>query len=184
MFRWDEPSLKTMARTYPGKPLMLDHDWEDVLKQCGFVYDAMLLHYPNPSQELQDHFLAQSPAPDMDRDILAKEGLKQLICCVATESSHPVTNDLLYGRKINASIGGLSTGEAYCPICDTSFDDDNCPHYIPSDNLHGNVKMENIAPYWIRGGYMDTMELSLVMAGNCPSARVLNCHTAQKMMLG
>jgi len=183
LFRWDLPSIKQMARTYPGKPLMLDHDWEDVLKQCGFVYDATLLHYANPSPELKEYMLSRSPRPEIDSKILEQEGLYQLLCHVVTETSHPITNDLQYNRKINASIGGFSDKQTYCPICNTSFEDDDCPHYLPVGKIHGNVKAENIAPYWIRGGYIDTAELSLVMAGNCPSARVLNSSIAQKMCL-
>jgi hypothetical protein len=183
LFRWNLPSLKQMARTYPGKPLMLDHDWEDVLKQCGFIYDASLLHYAHPSPELKAHMLAHSPKPELDKAIIEKEGLYQLLCHCATETSHPITNDLQYNRKINASIGGISLKESYCPICLTSFEDQFCSHYMPGGKIHGNVKPENIAPYWIRGGFLNTMELSLVMAGNCPTARVLNSSIAQKMCL-
>jgi len=177
MFKWDKNSLIQMAQTYPGKPLLLDHQWENVAAQHAFIYDACLYHYPQPSQEVQDYFLALSPAPDIDRQIMADEGLYQLKCCIATETSHPITSELNYGRKINASIGGLADGSMICPVCNTDFDDDNCPHLIPGFEYANNSFP--VAPYWIRSGYQETIELSLVTAGNCPSARVLNSQTAK-----
>jgi hypothetical protein len=182
MFKWDINSLKTMGRTYPGKPLMLDHEWENVMNQVGFIYDAQLLHYPNPNNEIRSHYLQNSPNKAIDNMIMDEEGIYQLICQCATETSHPITNDIMYGRKINASIGGLASGEMTCPLCNTSFDDENCPHYIPSGPLTES-QQEKAAPYWIRGGYQTTMELSMVMAGNCPSARVLNSLDANKLLL-
>lgn len=182
MFQWDLQSLKTMANTYPGKPLMLNHDWENVLNQVGMIYDAQLLHYPNPSPDIRSYFLAISPNKAIDNAIMDKEGIYQLVCQCMTETSHPITNDLMYGRKIYASIGGLSTGAMVCPLCQTSFEHADCPHYIPSGPLTA-VQQQQAAPYWIRGGYQTTMELSMVMSGNCPSAKVLNSLDANKLLL-
>jgi hypothetical protein len=171
LFRWSIPSLVKMKQTYLGKPLMFDHQWENVTQQVAFVYDSVLFHYKNPSQEIRDFYLEHSPEPDIDSEILDTEGLYQLVNCIATETSHPITNEIIYGRKINASIGGLEDGSMICPICDTDFNDDNCPHLIPGTVINSTVP---IAPYWIRTGYQSTIELSLVAAGNCPTAQVLN----------
>jgi len=148
-----------------------------VMAQMGFIYKATLLHYPSPSPQVQQYFLNRSPKSEIDQMIMNRDGLYQLVCSVATETSYPITNDLMFGRKINSSIGGLSTGEIECPLCKMSFEDPECPHYIPV-SLSANM-MDNAAPYWIRKGYTESFELSMVMAGNCPSAKVLNQQDAQ-----
>jgi hypothetical protein len=183
MFKWDKQSLQRMAKTYPGKPLILDHQWENVSAQHAFIYHADLYHYPQPSQDIKNYFLNLSPAPDIDSHILETEGLYQLKCCIATETNHPITSELNYGRKINVSIGGLADGSMICPVCNTSFEDDNCPHLIPGFQYSYVDNSFPIAPYWIRSGYQETIELSLVTAGNCPSAKILNCQTAQLLSL-
>jgi hypothetical protein len=179
--KWDIESLKTMTRQYQGQPLMLDHQWDNVSTQMAFIYDSLLYHWEKPSQQIRDYYLSLSPFPDLDSDILDKEGLYQSICKVATETSHPITNELTYGRKLKASIGGYARGPLICPLCETSFYDDACPHYIPDANQ--SMDQDPIAPYFIYSGWYHTVELSLVTDGNCPSAQVLNFKTAKILSL-
>lgn len=172
---WTETALETMVATYPGSDLMLDHAWDEGMKTVGFVYDAELWHIPRPSRDSVERIIADSANPEIDRGIVARDGLYQVICYAAIEASHPIVSDIRMGRKSDVSIGGAFHGNFVCPLCNVPFEDrDNCSHYPPIGFFLFIAEPEELAPYYIRNGQVVSVELSMVYEGNCIQAQILS----------
>jgi hypothetical protein len=96
---------------------------------------------------------------------------------VPTQSKE--TTKIKYKQLNDASIGGYTNGSFYCPLCTKeygekiSFDDERCPHHPPTMYSFLNFKEEEIAPFYIRGGFTDAVELSYVVQGNIPTAQTI-----------
>lgn len=194
---WSVGSLERMTASYAqgGQDFLLDHDWENTAKSQGFIFDAQLWHYPNPSSKLLNYLLKKSPKPDIDLQIIREQGYHQVICYAAFEASHPMTSEIRFNRKIDVSIGGSEKSIYLCPICSkeqskpVQFRDESCPHFIPSPLFMSFAAIEfdendrkRIAPYYIRDGFIKSVELSSVVAGGCPQAMVINEHLANLLV--
>jgi hypothetical protein len=171
---WDKTALETMVASYLGKDLMMDHSWDDSLKDFGFVYDAELWHIPKPSNESISRILVESPSPDIDKEIIDRDGLYQVVCYAAIEASHPLVSEIKYRRKADVSIGGHFRGDYICPLCESSFSDEDCPHYPPVFPFTWFADPEDLAPYYIRAGEVVSLELSFVFSGNCVQAGIIS----------
>lgn len=171
---WDIDSLYSMAKLFPGRPLTLDHRWEQVEKTVGFVYDAAVIKTPDaPPATLNkvDNF-------SLNRQIVARNGFAQLVLYTCVEATSPVVSGLRFRRLGDVSTGGFTNATPICPLCETSFDSSNCPHYIPDFWTmlmadYGEIDEELVAPFFIRTGFIDAVELSLVLCGNLPGASVV-----------
>lgn len=168
---WDIDSLHSMAKLFPGRALTLDHRWEQVEKTVGFIYDAAIIQSLDAPAEL----LTAAGNFDLNRQIVGKNGFTQLILYTAVEISSPVVSGLRFRRLGDVSTGGFTNGDLICPLCETSFDHKHCPHYIPdfwSTRMAewGEIDGDLIAPFFIRTGFIDAVELSLVLCGNLPGA--------------
>lgn len=172
LMAWDETALATMVASYPGCPLMLDHEWDRAEKTFGMIYDALLYSLPRVSEEGLGKILAKSPNPVEDRGIIESYGYHQVLVFAFIEQSHPGASDILYGRRANVSIGGNFYGQSYCPTCNTPYNDKHCEHYPPY--MAGWVDEELTTPYYRRVGKIDSLECSFVFAGNCRQARILD----------
>ncbi len=180
---WTEKALETMVATYPGKDLMLNHAWDKTETTCGFIYDAELIVVPNPSKEAINRVIADSPNPAIDKEIIKKDGIIQVLCYAAVEASHPVVGEARFRRLADVSTGGVFYGDWICPLCNTSFDDPECPHYPPVGFFLWGEDEEKIAPYYIRDGQHVSVELSFVSEGNCIQAEML-CENLETLVLG
>jgi|LakMenEpi03Aug12_release.lakeMendotaPanAssembly.Ray.scaffolds.fasta_scaffold169764_2 hypothetical protein len=172
LMAWDETALTTMVASYPGCPLMIDHEWDRCEKTFGMVYDALLYSLPRVSEEGMRKLLSKSPNPSEDRAIIERDGYHQVLVFAFVEQSHPGASDVLYGRRANVSIGANFYGKSYCPICNTPYEDKHCEHYPPY--MAGWVEEELLTPYYRRTGKIDSLECSFVFAGNCRQARILD----------
>ncbi len=182
---WSPEILETMTATYSeSKDLILDHDSSDGRKIMGFTWDAQLWHFPYLSPTSIDKLLITSVNARIDRKILAKDGLQQIMLWGAIEASHPISSEIRYRRKADVSTGGLVKNYDYiCPICSTpenkvSFQNEVCPHYPPTEWSStlvewGELDASTIAPYYIRDGFHFSTEISLVLEGNCPRASLI-----------
>jgi len=72
LMAWDETALTTMVASYPGCPLMIDHEWDRCEKTFGMVYDALLYSLPRVSEEGMRKLLSKSPNPSEDRAIIER----------------------------------------------------------------------------------------------------------------
>lgn len=169
---WDENALNTMVASYPGCPLMIDHEWEDQTKTFGMIYDALIYSLPRVSKEGMAKILEKSPNPREDSRIIQKNGYHQVLVFGFVEATHPIISEISYGRKTNISMGGIFYGESICPICDVPYSDPKCPHYPPY--MAGLVDEEYLTTYYRRSGKMDSIECSFVASGNCRQARLVD----------
>ena len=168
--KWDLPSLQKMVDLAPGLPAMLDHDWNDVSKVWGKVFSA---HYEHKDR-------APSAAMDMagygklNRRVIREEGYGAAIFDIFSRPTHPVMMAIKDGYIGKVSTGGFEFEDFYCPECKTSFQHEDCPHFIP-DKYWGETHDKNpqVAPYAIRTGLSDLGEVSIVTIPNLPNAGVI-----------
>lgn len=169
---WNLDSLEAMARLFPGKPVELNHNWDEIQDCTGLLYDAFLVK----SMDAPAHILNAADFFDINRQIVAKDGFIGLIIMAAFPVESAVVDAIAQSRARGVSTGGLTTGEYWCPLCDLSFEDANCPHVPPHPILlhfYGNDPNMDFAPYYIRCGFHTAIEISLVVSGNLPGAEVL-----------
>lgn len=171
MGRWDADSIKAMAQVIVGKPAMLDHDWDDVETVWGRVYDAQAITAPTAP----DSILNQAKNAEANRLIVQAEGFWQCLIHIFAPADSEIVAGLADGRFSEVSTGGFEFEEYWCPVCDTSFSNPKCPHYIPYGRMaraYGNSDLE-MAPYYTRKGLYDICEISLVTCPNLPMAGVV-----------
>lgn len=171
---WETDSLYTMAKLFPGRPLELDHRHDQVEKSVGFIYDSAIIRSNNAPTSL----LNIAGNFDINRQIVARDGFVQLVLYTCVEATSEVVSGVRFRRLGDVSTAGYTTGEYTCPLCSISFNNPSCPHFIPdwwSFMLarHGEIDADLIAPYYIRGSFMDAIELSLCVCGNLPGASLI-----------
>lgn len=166
--KWSEEDLDAIARLLPGLPFTLDHDWSDVAKSQGIVYDARVIRSTTAPAGAMD----RAGNSSQNQEIVKREGYITVEADVAFPVTSPVLSGLKFGLIGNVSLGGFVYSDVLCPICKTSFDDKHCPHYVP-DRGWGAESDENVAPYFIRQGVYDLGELSIVLIPNIPAAGVV-----------
>lgn len=185
--KWSVPTLELITHSYSqgGQDLLLDHTWGNSHNSMGMIFDAELWYYPNPNNSMVDYLLQKS-VNGYDQEILRREGYYQVTLYGAIELSHPIHSQIRYQRNTDVSIGGMANIEYYCPLCSTQtemikFSDEKCPHYMPTRSFlwlyADDIPKEEqwrIAPYFIEHGWDNSIELSLVTAGDCRQARIIN----------
>lgn len=161
--KWSLAALDSIAAKLPGLPCQLNHDWEEVGTIVGLVFEAKVLPLDRIPQELLsvNHY---------NPTIFNSEGYHPCIAHVA----FPRTSSLLSGIQLGAinsvSIGGFKPTDYHCPICNTSFDDPDCPHVPPS---YWRQDSTTTAPYIIRTDTTDLGELSIVTIPDVPGAKTI-----------
>lgn len=166
---WNVASLKSMAQQLPGLPMTLDHDWEDTSKEWGRIYSAEFVR----SQTAPESAIDRAGNAKSNRQIIAKHGFNQVIFEVFAPVDSPVVRALKHGHSGGVSTGGFQFVDYFCPICDTSFYDQKCPH-VPPDRWMGITEDDpDVAPYAIRTGLFDIGEVSIVTMPNLPNAGIL-----------
>jgi len=169
---WHSDSLEAMARLFPGHPIALDHNWDEVESAVGFIYDAFTIRTidaPINILNAADYF-------DVNRQILAKDGFIALILQAAFPVASAAAMAIGESRARYVSTGGLASRETTCPHCNTSFDDPLCPHDEPHPltlYFYGDDPSFNFATHYIRGQFLAAIESSLVVMGNLPGAEIL-----------
>ncbi|MBD2005627.1 MULTISPECIES: hypothetical protein [Cyanophyceae] len=171
--KWAADDMDAIALLLPGLPFTLDHDWGDVAKTQGLIYDARVVKSP----EAPAWAVNRAGNFDQNRRIVAKEGFIQTVCDVAFPAVSQIVQGLRFGFLGAVSMGGFQYKDHACPICNSSFEDKHCPHYLP-DPMWGLVAESdnNVAPYYIRRGIYDLLELSQVLGPNLPAAGAIRRH--------
>lgn len=162
--KWSKDSLQKLAALAPGITFTLDHDWENIGKVQGRVFDAA---YLEPEPPLED--LIKAGNFELNRWIVGEEGYGRVELKVAIPVDAPVLDSLWLGTTSYVSLGNFTIEDIWCPLCDRSFYDAACPHLIPS--LY-DADTDITAPFYIRKGSKDLGEVSLVLIPNLPGARV------------
>lgn len=169
--KWGREELDSLAAMLPGCPLLTDHDWDSVDKIVGKVFDAHV-RVGDASGPYVAQAMNRAGGFDTNRKIVAREGFAELLVDCYLRDFHPAVERVLSGEWSHVSTGGFRHKDVWCPICDTSFLDESCPHMIP---VPGMIPRDgdNVAPYYIRKDVFDVGELSLVTIPNLPVAQVL-----------
>lgn len=162
--KWSIDSLRSLAMLAPGITLTLDHDWENINKVQGRVFDAYCEEEEPPLDEL-----TKAGNFELNRWIVAEEGYTKLELKAFIPVDSPVLEQLWLGTVCYVSLGNFTIDDIWCPLCDCSFYDAKCPHLIPSLI---EPDTEITAPFYIRKGSKDLGEVSLVLIPNLPGAKI------------
>lgn len=185
--QWSKRALESMARSLVGKDFLLNHEWGDSNQIKGLVYDSALVSIEDLSLSTKLFLTDSSANPNQDLEILTKEGYEAVILWVAIEANSAINSDVVYLRQSDLSVGGYASLDYICPLCNVSFNNDECPHWIPDPMYMWIMGIDHndpdLAPYYIRDGEFNGVELSLVVSGNCPRARILREIDLEKLNL-
>jgi hypothetical protein len=162
--KWSKDSLLKLAMLAPGITVTLDHDWENINKVQGRVFDAKYEEEEPPYNEL-----AKAGNFELNSWIVGDEGYAKLELKAIIPVDSPILESLWLGTISYVSLGNFTIEDLWCPLCDCSFYDDKCPHLIPS---LVESDTEITAPFYIRKGSKDLGEVSLVLIPNLPGAKV------------
>lgn len=167
--KWIKKDLAILANLAIGLPFTLDHDWDSVEKSQGVIFDGRLVQ-----KDGDRRLLDRAGNYKLNQDVVASEGHWQAIVDVAFPSYSRAIPALRFGQAGAVSAGGFGYKDYWCPICNTSFNDENCPHGIPEPQRGLTFEYDNrIAPYYIRKDVYDLGEISLVLIGNLPNAGIV-----------
>jgi hypothetical protein len=194
MRQWHGDVLNQMTDQLKGRPLIVDHNWDNVGDSVGHIFDCVMTNATSAPQSVWD----QPGKADLNRAIIAKEGYKAVYCLACVGSDMQNVIDGIESRRLNdCSTGGLlSNIQMLCPNCsddkgrEVSFTEKNkngeytCPHMIPSqysgmyssdddDPDVDDLGQTRYADYMTLNGVFDGIELSIVQAGNLPAASVV-----------
>lgn len=168
--KWRVMDLHKMADLIVGVPTTLDHDAESVAKAWGRVYDARVVSSTSAPGGVE----LMAGNGSLNQGIVAMEGYQEMVADAYFDAKSPIFDDFRFGRYSEVSLGGFRISDMVCPLCMDSFFGDKCPHYIPGSYSSMWADSEDeIAPYYIRTGLFDVMELSCVLTPNLPGAGVL-----------
>jgi hypothetical protein len=172
LMAWSLGCLQGMAASSYGKSLLMDHDWWDCEDVQGVIFDSRIVRYADAPSEVIDAIGQRDcNLSQMRRD----SGYITLEIDVFFPSDSKTLEYIASGVYQNCSTGGIritpsgALSGLICPLCNVSFSDPSCPHTIPIPyESHPDP-----APYAIKDGFTELIELSVVVLGNLPNAGVL-----------
>jgi hypothetical protein len=162
-----------------GKPFTLDHDWDEVDKVQGVIYDAELLDLPEAPPNIVNTWYSK-----INKKIIKEEGYRPLIVRVAFYRYGGVTFGQALGSLRYVSFGGQGDLELFCPHDGLNFSDPACPYLPPSrwyEPTAEELKARNLkmADYAVYKGSIWFNELSQVLVPNLPGAQVISRSIAK-----
>lgn len=171
---WTPESLLNMSQQYPGRPVILDHEWGDSDEVVGFVFDSMLIHRPDPDQRC-------NLFPDLNQLVTRKYGFYELYLQVAIQAGLSLESGIRYRRIKQVSTGGITSGASICPLCETSFDSEGCDHIPPTSWVRllrdigelTEAQKSRIAPFMYQSIQWLTEEVSFVPIANLSGCEVI-----------
>jgi len=183
--KWSLICLEQMVEKSIDIPLIINHDWDDVDAIKGFVYKTEMVKFdivPEGYKQVLGY-------EEINKKIVQKEGLNIVLFYCAIPKF--LEEDI---QKLESIYNSCSTGgillkvKLVCPNCsetrgvETTFTEKDkngdyvCPHNIPSfwsayycDEETSEYDFADYAE--IKGDY-DSVELSIVVSGNLPNARI------------
>lgn len=162
--KWSTDSLQKLAMLAPGITVTLDHDWDNISKVQGRIFDAYCETKEPPYDDL-----TKAGNFDLNRWIVGEEGYTKLQLKAMIPVDAPILESLWLGMTSYVSLGNFTIDDLWCPLCDCSFYDAACPHLIPSPY---EPDSDLTSPFYIRKGSKDLGEVSLVLIPNLPGAKI------------
>ncbi len=177
---WSVGALESMSKQFPGKPFTVNHKWHDSEPIKGLVYDALLLK----SDRIAESLLGSNEDYQINHDIFQRDGYVQLVLFVMFEANSSYVDKLYYRRGGNVSTGTfIDPKYLKCPLDGSYFGEGEnsyeCKegHTMPNDFLiawwYDEDELERLAPYIIIDRNTDAVELSEVLVGDLPLAKIL-----------
>lgn len=164
--KWHNTAFDQLAELGIGIPFTLDHDWDEVGKTQGRVFQSRIVKYESAPKELLNRCGCKT---DNLQAIKNDGGYITLEFDVFIDLDSPAVESIGYGLIDRVSIGGFDYEDIHCPICNISFFDKNCPHAVP-DSWYPDE--ESSAPYYERKDVTDLGEISAVLIPNVPGAGI------------
>ena len=188
--RWHLDILVQMAKGFPGRPLLLDHDWYESDKAVAFLFDAKLVK----DLEVSDETLNGGDFAEFNQQILDEEGYVWLYLCAAIPKNEDDAQAILNRKFNDCSTGSiLKNPRLICPNCTAEkgreigfFDRDKndeyiCPHLVPSNFMfwlmEGREDVQFADYAILTAEHHEAIELSNVNRGALPAASVIREYT-------
>jgi hypothetical protein len=192
--RWGLRALTLMGMDFVGRPLILNHSWEDAESSRGLIVSCARVR--EEASVVPKEMLSGAGAEEFNKEIIEKEGLHWLYMCVAIPNDSSAAS-AVKNRLMNDVSTGSMLHSAYlrCPNCertsegrevrmDTYTVDKNgkkvfdCEHLAGSPFLRAILGEEyddyNFSDYVIlESESVSSIELSLCQAGCLPKASII-----------
>ena len=178
--KWSMRSLEAFPSIIVGKQALIDHNDLSVEACWGKIFDAMLVRKPTAPNDVADRLPYQSEA---NRRIIAQEGYAELIVKVYVQNSHPIVEDIRFGRRDRVSVGGFFYEALRCDNCNCSEGWPYCERdkliperqygLKPGSTIAANNRVYEVSSYAVRDGLLAAEEVSFVNSGNIPAAGIV-----------
>lgn len=175
--KWSLDGLKALAKMAPGLPAIFDHDWDEVGKTKGKIFDAKVVKCTNQDTIRKASSKAGNQYYNEEFVFTKDGGYWVLVIDTYFPLMKGIPDAIRFSLLDGVSLGGFvyNLDEVMCPICEVPFADQSCPHVVPMP--HEGLLFEDfdeVAPYYIRGVPYDLAEISFTSFPNLPFAGVLN----------
>lgn len=196
-YTWDVKSgLIPLAESYPGKPLLINHDWWDVAQSKGRILAAKVLNKDPSEIPTEANNVNSKLRGKINKDIIQKFGYWELEVTAWVDATAPIANELKNGSLLEVSIGALAGNNIFCPNSGSPIGmeyDDEFSNFFQVKCNHQNCKRcmmdlsgdlqdrgyftpDELAKYPVInyvmvGEVVEAIELSFVNVPNVPGAR-------------
>ena len=109
--KWSKDSLVKLASLAPGIIFTLDHDWENIGKVQGRVFDANYIESEPPYEEL-----TKAGNFELNRWIVGDEGYAKVEVKAIVPVDAPVLESLWLGTTGYVSLGNFTIDDIWCPL--------------------------------------------------------------------
>lgn len=166
--KWSLSSLQAMPAMLPGLKMMLDHDWDEVVKTIGVIFNARFLI---TDVIPPDWILNAGGEREENLKIVSKEGYATVeIDAYFRNEKTEVLENFAWGEWNWVSLGGfnyIDPSDYRCPECDIKLNDPSCPHYLKGSNLAD--KNAPLIGHYILPQIKSASEVSIVYKGMLPA---------------
>lgn len=185
--RWHPNVLVQMGTQYHGRQLSIDHEFSSKMVQ-GFTMNPVLRVDPSPSVEL----LNAGGFLEWNQKVCSRENHQSLRVLGVVKAGSEAHQKIIERRYNKVSTGTMLSGiRRICPNCSEEkgrevdfmerdkHDDYVCPHLIPNQFARWMADMgllednEKLADYVTLDGVNTSLELSFVLEGALPAARIM-----------
>jgi len=171
---WTPPEIIKISRYLEGCSFLYDHQ-HSVYKSSGFIFRAMVESFQTPPGGF-----SESVDVAVDSALVEIYGFHQIRAWAAVDAVS-TERDIVSRRANDVSTGVLCETVITCPLCEIPFSSKKCPHippdsyvrYMARNGYLDRDELDAIAPYMLRTGVFGAVEVSLVLKGDLPQAKIL-----------
>ena len=170
--KWSLESLNAMPEMLSGIKLILDHDWDEIKKTVGVIFEAEVVK----KDTAPPWVLNAGGDGENNLKIIAKEGFVRVEGkCYFLQSDRETIEKTMFGlwESISLSFYYHNEFDVVCPTCQCLLKD--CPHILRTEkNYLENIMLEDVEnlptiDYYIKPEVKAIVEASLVFKGMLPA---------------